>query len=224
MLGVSILVFVLLICICLGLIYIVHKYFGKNEFYILAIIYSILSFIMSFKLVNILGIDINLGIIFSSGLMIILYYFVNRYGKGEDKRLITLVGISTLLFGIILILNSFIVPSLNDSNSIMYQDLIFDNMPILILYPISLVGTMVLGSYTFNELKKESSKRLIKTILTIIGVIFADVFVFIYFSYAFIIRFDTSMMITLGNYLVKCIICVSFILACDKLFDVKKVK
>lgn len=220
----SILVFVLLICICLGLIYIVHKYYGKNELYILAIIYSVLSFIMSFKLVNILGIDINLGIIFSSGLIAILYYFINRYGKGEDKKLITLMGISTILFGIILLLNSFIVPSLSDSNSIMYQELIFDNMPILILYPISLIGTMILSSYTFGELKNENNKKLIKTIFTIIGVLFADVFVFIYFSYAFIIRFNTSMMITLGNYLVKCVISVGLVLIVNRLFEVKKVK
>lgn len=220
----GIVIFLLLVCICLGLIYIVHKYFDKHEFYILAIIYSILSFIMSFKLVNIFGIDINLGIIFSSGLLVILYYFVNRYGKGEDKKLITTIGISTLLFGIVLILNTLIVPSLNDKNSIIYQDLIFSNMPILILYPISLVGTLLLGNYTFNELKKENNKRIIKTILTIIGILFADVFVFMYFSYAFIIRFDTSMMITLGNYLVKTVITVVYILIINKIFGVKKVK
>ena len=108
----SIVIFLLLICICLGLIYIVHRYFDKHEFYILAIIYSVLSFIMSFKLVNIFGIDINLGIIFSSGLLVILYYFVNRYGKGEDKKLITTIGVSTILLGIILLLNTFIVPCL----------------------------------------------------------------------------------------------------------------
>lgn len=220
----GIVIFLLLVCICLGLIYIVHKYFDKHEFYILAIIYSILSFIMSFKLVNIFGIDINLGIIFSSGLLVILYYFVNRYGKGEDKKLITTIGVSTLLFGMVLILNTLIVPSLNDKNSIIYQDLIFSNMPILILYPISLVGTLLLGNYTFNELKKENNKRIIKTILTIIGILFADVFVFMYFSYAFIIRFDTSMMITLGNYLVKTVITVVYILIINKIFGVKKVK
>ena len=179
---------------------------------------------MSFKLVNIFGIDINLGIVFSSGLLVILYYFVNRYGKGEDKKLITTIGVSTILLGTILLLNTFIVPSLGDKNSIIYQELIFNNMPILILYPISLIGTLLFSSYTFNELKKENSKRLIKTILTVIGILFADVFVFIYFSYAFIIRFDTSMMITLGNYLVKSIITVIYLLVVNKMFEVKKVK
>lgn len=220
----SIVIFLLLISICLGLIYLVHKYLGKSEFYILAIIYSILSFIMSFKLVNIFGVDINLGIIFSSGLLVILYYFINRYGKGEDKKLITTIGISTILFGIILILNTIIVPSLSDKNSIIYQSLIFDNIPILILYPISLIGTLIFSSYIFNELKKEDSYRLVKTLLTVVGIVFADVFIFIYFSYAFIIKFDTSIMIALGNYLFKTIITIMYILIINKIFDVKKVK
>lgn len=220
----SIVIFLLLISICLGLIYLVHKYLGKSEFYILAIIYSILSFIMSFKLVNIFGVDINLSIIFSSGLLVILYYFINRYGKGEDKKLITTIGISTILFGIILILNTIIVPSLSDKNSIIYQSLIFDNIPILILYPISLIGTLIFSSYIFNELKKEDSYRLVKTLLTVVGIVFADVFIFIYFSYAFIIKFDTSIMIALGNYLFKTIIVIIYILIINKIFDVKKVK
>lgn len=220
----SIVIFLLLISICLGLIYLVHKYLGKSEFYILAIIYSILSFIMSFKLVNIFGVDINLGIIFSSGLLVILYYFINRYGKGEDKKLITTVGISTILFGIIFILNTIIVPSLSDKNSIIYQSLIFDNIPILILYPISLIGTLIFSSYIFNELKKEDSYRLVKTLLTVAGIVFADVFIFIYFSYAFIIKFDTSIMIALGNYLFKTIITIMYIFIINKIFDVKKVK
>lgn len=220
----SIVIFLLLISICLGLIYLVHKYLGKSEFYILAIIYSILSFIMSFKLVNIFGVDINLGIIFSSGLLVILYYFINRYGKGEDKKLITTIGISTILFGIIFILNTIIVPSLSDKNSIIYQSLIFDNIPILILYPISLIGTLIFSSYIFNELKKEDSYRLVKTLLTVAGIVFADVFIFIYFSYAFIIKFDTSIMIALGNYLFKTIITIMYIFIINKIFDVKKVK
>ena len=40
----DIIIFLLLTAICIGSIYLVHKYFGKQEFYILAIIYSILSY------------------------------------------------------------------------------------------------------------------------------------------------------------------------------------
>ena len=47
--------FLLFIVICIGLIYIVHKYFGKYEFYFLGVIYTVISFLMSFKLINIFG-------------------------------------------------------------------------------------------------------------------------------------------------------------------------
>ena len=69
--------FLLFIVICIGLIYIVHKYFGKYEFYFLGVIYTVISFLMSFKLINIFGLNINPSIIFSSGLLAILYYFIN---------------------------------------------------------------------------------------------------------------------------------------------------
>ena len=51
-------VFLLLVGICIGFVYIVHKYFSKSEFYLLGIIYTIISFLMSFKLINIFGMDI----------------------------------------------------------------------------------------------------------------------------------------------------------------------
>ena len=79
----SLSIFLLLIAVCLGLIYMVHKYSGKEQFYMLGIIYSVISFVLSFKLINIFGVDINTGLIFSSGILVMLYYFVNRYSEKE---------------------------------------------------------------------------------------------------------------------------------------------
>ena len=45
--------FLLFIVICIGLIYIVHKYFGKYEFYFLGVIYTVISFLMSFLYLSI---------------------------------------------------------------------------------------------------------------------------------------------------------------------------
>lgn len=78
-------VFLLLVGICIGFIYIVHKYFSKSEFYLLGIIYTIISFLMSFKLINIFGMDVNPSIIFTSGIFMIIYYFINRYDVKEYK-------------------------------------------------------------------------------------------------------------------------------------------
>ena len=53
---------------------------------------------------------------------------------------------------------------------------------------------------------------------------FIDTFIFIYFSYAILIRFDISLVFSLDNYLVKTMIMILFILISSRIFKVKKVK
>lgn len=220
----DVLVFMLLMTICMSIVYLVHRYFGKNEFYLLAIVYSIISFIMSFKIIYLFGIDINLGIVFSSSLVMILYYFIHRYGNDDAKKVIMVMIVSTLVCACLLMINAFMIPSLYDRMSSMYQGLVFDNLAIVILYPISLIITLFLCNYAFNELLHEKEKRLLKMIMALVGITFIDVFIFIYFSYAIIIRFDIAMKIAISNYLLKCLIVVGYFLIMDKLFMIRKVK
>ena len=44
-------VFLLLVGICIGFIYIVHKYFSKSEFYLLGIIYTIISLFSIYNII-----------------------------------------------------------------------------------------------------------------------------------------------------------------------------
>lgn len=220
----SISIFVLLMAICLGLIYLVHKYFEKEHFYLLGVIYSIVSFVLSFKLIRVFGVSINANLIFSSGILLILYYFVNRYSAKESRRFIYTVLLVSLVCVLFLIFSSLTVPSIYDKVSILYKNLIFDNLAMVILYPISLGITMFLSEYCFRELKKEDNKRNIKTILTLFGITFVDVAIFIYFSYAIIIRYDTAIGIAIDNYLVKTIIMIIYTLIVNKMFMVRKVK
>lgn len=217
-------VFILLIGVCIGFIYIVHKYFDKFEFNLLIIIYSILSFLMSFKTISIFGIDINGSIIFTSGLLSILYYYINRYSEKEYKRFIILNTICNFACIICLLLMAFVVPSINDISLVTYQRLVFDNLPILILYPLSSIITLFLSSYCFNELRKEDNKKLIKTIFTLIGIVFIDTFIYIYFTYTFLFRFDVAMPIAINNYIIKTIIVINYLLIVKRLFMIRKVK
>ena len=220
----SIFVFLLLMVICLGFIYLVHRYLGKNEFYLLAIIYAVISFVMSFKIIYVFGISINLGIIFSSSLIMILYYFIHRYGDDDAKRIILVMIISTIICALFMMLNVFMVPSLYDNMSSYYQNLILNNLAIVILYPLALATIMYLARYSFNELSNTESKRFIKMILILIGISFIYTGIFIYFSYAIIIRFDIAIKIFLSNYLVMSLILIVYFLVIDKLFMIRKVK
>ena len=220
----SLSIFLLLIAVCLGLIYMVHKYSGKEQFYMLGIIYSVISFLLSFKLINIFGVDINTGLIFSSGILVMLYYFVNRYSEKESRRyILSISGVSLLCLAFFLLL-VLMEPSVYDKMSSFYEILILDNLSIAVLYPISLIVTLFLGEYCFKEVKKEESKKLLKLILVVCGLIFIESLIFIYFGYAFVIRFDTAMKIAIDNYLIKVGIMTIYVLIVNRLFMVRKVK
>lgn len=222
--SVSELLFLLFITICIGIIYIVHKYFGKYEFYFVGIIFTIISFLMSFKLVNVFGLDINPSIIFSSGLLVILYYFIKRYDIKEYKKFSVLVLVTNVVLYLYLLINTFMIPSIYDRTSSLYQSLVLDNLVIFITYPISMLITLYLSGYCFKELKGENDKRNIKLITTIVGLMFIDTFIFIYFSYAFLIRFDKAIIIAIENYFIKCIIMIMYVFFVNRILSVKKVK
>ena len=216
-------VFLLLVGICIGFIYIVHKYFSKSEFYLLGIIYTIISFLMSFKLINIFGMDVNPSIIFTSGIFMIIYYFINRYDVKEYKKFILLIFSTSIVCNLFLLSTSFMIPSIYDNSSNLYQSLILDNLVLFILYPVSILVTSCLSGYCFRGLKEENKKN-IKNIIAIIGIMFIYSFIFIYFSYAVLIRFNKALLIAVENYFISSIIMIMYMFIINKIFNVKKVK
>ena len=220
----NVMIFLLLSIICIGLIFIIHKYFGKEELYFLAIIYAIVALMMSFKTIKIFGIDINASIIFDSGIIFILYYFIRKYKYNESKKLMLSILICMLITSMFLITTSIMIPSLYDEFNFSYQNMVLDNLPTIIIYPLSLLITMSLSSYCFRQLKEEEDYRLIKTILTIIGITFIEVLIFIYFSYAFMIGSKKALIISLNSYLAKVILMIIFTIFLNIIFKVKKVK
>ncbi len=220
----NIIIFLLLIVISIGLIYVIHRYFGKHELYLLDIIYCILSFVLSFKLINIFGINVNLGIIFNSGIIMILYYFANRFGRADLRKLVIISIITAFSCAFLLLTVSLMSGSLYDENIILFKDLFYDNMLMVIMYPISLSISLLLSCYGFSELKKIDKKKKIKTMIVLIGIVFADVFLVTYFAYVVKFKYGKSLLISVDNYFVKAIILMFMYFALDKIMKIKKVK
>lgn len=216
-------VLLLLMCICLGIIYMTHKYLSKTYFYLIAILYSIVSYLMSFKVITIFGIDFNASIIFTNALIILLYYFINKY-KDDTKKFIYTVMIGNIFCLLMILLNSLILPSIYDNATLFYKGLVFDSFPIIILYPISLFITLFLSNYCYKMLKEEEKLKDLTCIFTLIGISFINSFIFVYFSYAFIIKFDTAIMIALGHYFINTIILIIYYLFINMIIKVRKVK
>lgn len=217
------LIFLLLIVICVGLIYIVHRYFNKHEFYLISVMYSVISLILSFKLITIFGIRINMSIIFISGILIILYYFINRYDGSEIKKYIITIMTSTISTILLMLIFSAMMPFMYDETIILIRNLIFDNWPIFVLHPLSLFVMLLLCSYCFKELKVDKTRRNLKMILTVMGLTFIEVLLLVYFSYSITIKFNDALLIAIDNYFIMVIIMISMLLLINKIMKVKKV-
>ena len=154
----------------------------------------------------------------------ILYYFIKRYDVKEYKKFSMLVLITNVVLYMFLLSNAFMIPSIYDKTSSLYQSLVLDNLVMFITYPIAVIVTLYLGGYCFKTLKEEKEKKNIKIIATIVGLMFIDTFIFIYFSYAFLIRFDKAIIIAIENYFIKSIIMIIYVFIINKILSVKKVK
>ena len=86
------------------------------------------------------------------------------------------------------------------------------------------VGKSTQYRMLIDRLKEEKEKKNIKIIATIVGLMFIDTFIFIYFGYAFLIRFDKAIIIAIENYFIKSIIMIIYVFIINKILSVKKVK
>lgn len=216
--------FVLLYFFIIGFIYIAHRYFGKFEFFLLGILYSIISFVMCFKLITIVGLNVNVGIVFNSFVVGVLYYFINNFDIEDNKKYIFYVMVSTVSCIILLLLGSLMFPSIYDENIVLFKNLIFDNLCIILMYPVSLFMTLILSSYIFGDVKNATRYRTLKLIAYLVSIVLVDVFIGTYLSYSLYVGFDNSSTIAIDNYFVKSIIMIITCLLISRIAKIKKVK
>ena len=175
-------------------------------------------------MLNIFGIYVNGSIIFNTGLIMILYYFINKYNEKEIKRLIISIILSICFIDILVLINGLIEPSLYNNNYAYFRDMVVNNYMIFILYPIFTFISLFLYTYLFKEIKKIKEDKDLKILLPILGLTFIDIFIFVFLTNIIKFTFGISFMIALGNYIVKSLIMIGSIFIMDKIIKIKKVK
>ena len=75
----SIIIVLLLILVSLLLIYSMYKIYDKRGLYFSLVIMNIMSFILSFKIIKIFSLNINLGLIPMISIFTIIYIIITKY-------------------------------------------------------------------------------------------------------------------------------------------------
>lgn len=180
--------------------------FEKNNITYLYIIYNIMSFILSFKIIEVLKINVNANIVISSLVTSITYFIIEKTTIKEYKSLIKKMFLINVFISLILLISTLYTGSVNDLNSVNMQNTFINNYKVLICYPIVTMINQIMILLIYNNIKDITKNINLRTILTNFTTLMIETILFCVFSYIFDIELKYILLLIVSNYLLKILI------------------
>ncbi len=220
----NLLIFILLIVLSIFFMYISLYMLDKKNYRYIYLIYSILGYLMSFKIIKLASINLSANIVIETLFLTLTYLIIEKTTKEEFIKIVKNIFKYNLLVGVLLLFGSLYIPVVTDVVSINIKYMIIDNYKILLIYPI-LLGILQLLTYlvynSIKELKLNIQNNIIISSLTILMV---DSVIFNLFAYLFKIKLSNIILLILSNYLIKILLTTIYSYIISKQIDNKKVK
>ena len=115
-------ILIIILFITMFTTYLLYKIYEKRGLFFAIVFQNIISFILSFKIVTILKLNINLGIVSILSVLTIMYLFMIKYGKKEINELIKISLYTNVLIAIFLTMINYFIPTLTETISINIKD------------------------------------------------------------------------------------------------------
>lgn len=195
-------ILIVLIILTMTITYCLYQLLDKRGLYFSLVIMNLVAFVLSFKIIYLFKININIGLVPLIASLSIIYIFITKYGYKETKNLILISLYSNITAGIMLIIVNYFLPAITETISINMQGTFEYNYKILIAYPI----IITLSQYTVIKLYKLitslNSNTSICVMLTYIitGLLYTIVFYIL--SYIGTINISNSLFIGISSYII----------------------
>jgi uncharacterized PurR-regulated membrane protein YhhQ (DUF165 family) len=186
--------------------YLLYKIFDKRGFYFSIVIMNIITFILSFKIVTCLKLNINLGIVSYLSTLTIIYLFIIKYGKKEIKELIKISLYTNILTALFLTISNYYIPAITETISINIKDTFITNYKILITYPIIMLLSEILVTKLYVFVSSVQNNKMIVILLTYIITAILYTIIFYVVAYIKILPIKTSIFIGISTYIVGLVI------------------
>lgn len=219
----SIIIVLLLILVSLLLIYSMYKIYDKRGLYFSLVIMNIMSFILSFKIIKIFSLNINLGLIPMISIFTIIYIIINKYSIKDKKNILSLSLYTNIITSILILITNYFIPTVSETISISIKGTFEYNYKILILYPIIILISQYIIIKLFNYLKEIQSNIIINITLTYITTGLVYTLVFYLIAYINLIDIKNTIFMGVSSFLIGIIITLLNTLIIDLIFK-KKVK
>lgn len=183
-------IILLLIEIIISFIFLLifYKKYKQNGLYLYGIITFILALLTSVKNIEIIGMDIPLGIVLTTNLYVVSNILVQKNGVNATNKLISYLLITCAITIPILLLYSSIIPS--DYTSIInnaYSQMFIDKLRIVLATACISFLSLWLNSIMYYQLKRDKNNLLISNLLSLIIIYFIDASLFGILSFIFVI-------------------------------------
>ena len=187
---------IVLILLTMLVTFCLFKMLDKRGLYFSLVIMNLLGLVLSFKISQILTINMNIGIIPMIATLSIIYIFIIKYGYKETKNLLLVSLYSNIAMSVLLIIMNYFIPAITETVSINMQGTFEYNYKILIVYPL----IMLLGQYTVTKLYKliSSLQRNTSICITLTYIITGLIYTIVFYLLAYINILEISYSIFLG--------------------------
>ena len=187
---------IVLILLTMLVTFCLFKMLDKRGLYFSLVIMNLLGLVLSFKISQILTINMNIGIIPMIATLSIIYIFIIKYGYKETKNLLLVSLYSNIAMSVLLIIMNYFIPAITETVSINMQGTFEYNYKILIVYPL----IMLLGQYTVTKLYKliSSLQRNTSICITLTYIITGLIYTIVFYFLAYINILEISYSIFLG--------------------------
>lgn len=220
----NLLIFILLIVLSIFFMYISLYMLDKKNYRYIYLIYSILGYLMSFKIIKLASINLNANIVIETLFLTLTYLIIEKTTKEEFIKIVKNIFKYNLLVGVLLLFGSLYIPVVTDVVSINIKYMIIDNYKILLIYPILLAILQLLTYLVYNSIKELKLNIQNNIIISSLTILMVDSVIFNLFAYLFKIKLSNIILLILSNYLIKILLTAIYSYIISKQIDNKKVK
>ena len=220
----DILLVILMIVLSIFFIFVTQYLIEKNGIINIYLIYDIVAFLLSFKIFEMMKININANIVLSSLFTSLTYLIIEKTNAKEYKDIIIKTISVNIIISICFLVFTLYISSINDNTFIDIKNIYLDNYKILISYPIITLINQITILYIYNSIKDSIKRIKFKIILTNLTVLMIESLLFSLSSYIFKISFINLFILVISNYLIKVVITTIYAPIISYLVELKKVK
>ena len=217
-------IFLIITIISMITIPLAYNYLDKKGLYIMLIIMTIVSYLLSFKVLNIWGLSVNANVITTISILEIVYLLIEKETKKNHYNYLFLTIFCLIATAFAILTTSSYIPSINDTLSTNMKGLFIDNYQILILFPLLLIITEIISPQIYLTLNQIYQNKIISInlIYMVLGLLNSLIFSFI--AYASDPSFLSKLNIALATYFIGLIISILYTPIFNYLTSKKKVR